>query len=30
MVSSGGYASDAALRGWIDKAIRHARSLPPK
>jgi len=30
MVSSGGYASDAALRGWIDKAITHARSLPPK
>jgi hypothetical protein len=30
MVSSGGYASDAALKGWIDRSVAYARSLPPK
>ena len=25
-----GYASAADLKGWIEKAIKHARSLPPK
>ena len=30
MVSSGGYASETALKGWIDRAVAHARSLPPR
>lgn len=30
VVSGGEYASEAALKGWIDKAISHASSLPPK
>lgn len=30
MVSGPGYASEAALKDWIDKALQHARSLPPK
>lgn len=30
MVSSSGYASDKQLQGWIDKAVAHAKSLPPK
>ncbi len=30
MVSSGGYRTDRSLRGWIDKSLAHARSLPPK
>lgn len=30
MVSAGGYASEAALKGWIDKSVAQARTLPPK
>ncbi len=30
MVSSRGYASDTALKDWIDKAVQHAKSLPAK
>jgi TfoX/Sxy family transcriptional regulator of competence genes len=30
MISSGGYASESALKSWIVKAMAHARSLPPK
>ncbi len=30
MISSGGYTSTKSLKGWIDKALDHARSLPPK
>ncbi len=30
MVSSGGYATERALQGWIDLALEYARSLPPK
>ena len=29
-VQKPGYASDAALHGWIAKSIRFAKSLPPK
>ncbi len=30
MVSSSGYTTEKALRGWMDKALVYARSLPPK
>ena len=30
MVSSAGYASPKDLKEWIDQALAHARSLPPK
>jgi TfoX/Sxy family transcriptional regulator of competence genes len=30
MISSGGYTADTRLKAWIDKAVAHARSLPPK
>ncbi len=29
-VSSGGYATEKSLQGWIDKALVYARSLPHK
>jgi TfoX/Sxy family transcriptional regulator of competence genes len=29
-VSPAGYESDAALQSWLDRGLRHARSLPPK
>jgi hypothetical protein len=25
-----GLATKRALKGWVDRAVRHARSLPPK
>jgi TfoX/Sxy family transcriptional regulator of competence genes len=30
MVSKPGYASDSALKGWVEDSIAFARSLPPK
>lgn len=30
LVASGGYASEKALLGWIEKSIVFAKSLPPK
>ena len=29
-VDPAGYDTDAKLRAWLDKGLKHARSLPPK
>jgi hypothetical protein len=30
IVDADGYASDANLATWVDRALRHVRRLPPK
>lgn len=29
-VGPGGIATDRQLRGWVERCLRHARTLPPK
>ncbi len=30
IVDRAGYADDAALEAWVDRGLRHVRTLPPK